>query len=63
MNETSRNLSKETDGFTPAKLAVVKLTLADMPPSAYDHQTQTRKFADGQAPSMLPDTMFDGEST
>lgn len=54
----------EIGGFTPATLAARKLTLADMPPSAYDHETQTRKFLDGeQAPSMAPDTLFDGEKS
>ena len=50
--------------FTPATLAELKLTLGDLPPSVYDHETQTRKFADGQAvPPLAPDTAFDGEKT
>ena len=50
--------------FTPAMLAQQKLTLGDLPPSVYDHETQTRKFPDGQAvPPLAPDTRFDGESS
>ena len=50
--------------FTPAMLAELKLTLGDMPPSVYDHETQTRKFSDGDTtPFLEPSTQFDGEST
>ena len=61
MKATSSNGPENVQGFTPAKLGEVKLTLADMPPSTYDHETQTREFSGGQAPLTLPDTMFDGE--
>jgi hypothetical protein len=50
--------------FTPAMLAERKLTLGDLPPSVYDHETQTRKFPDGEIIAALaPDTRFDGESS
>jgi hypothetical protein len=50
--------------FTPAMLAEQKMTLSDLPPSVYDHETQTRKFPEGvEPPVMLPDTKFDGESS
>ncbi len=50
--------------FTPALLAQQKLTLGDLPPSIYDHETQTRKFPDDQSvPPLAPDTRFDGESS
>lgn len=50
--------------FTPAMLAEQKMTLSDLPPSVYDHETQTRKFPEGQPiPAMAPDTKFDGESS
>jgi hypothetical protein len=50
--------------FTPAMLAEQKLTLGDLPPSVYDHETQTRKFKDGETVEALaPDTRFDGESS
>jgi len=48
--------------FTPAKLAEQKMTLGDLPPSVYDHETQTRKF-DGEVPALAPDTRFDGEQS
>ena len=51
--------------FTPAKLSKEKKTLEDLPPSAYDHLTQTRKRIDGAdfLPAIASDTQFDGEST
>jgi hypothetical protein len=51
--------------FTPAMLAEKKLTLGDLPPSVYDHETQTRKFGDDDKapPSLAPDTQFDGEKS
>ena len=50
--------------FTPAMLAEQKMTLSDLPPSVYDHETQTRKFPEGvSVPAMVPDTKFDGESS
>jgi len=50
--------------FTPAMLAEQKLTLGDLPPSTYDHETQTRKFPDGETVQPLaPDTQFDGEKS
>lgn len=50
--------------FTPEKLAEQKLTLSDLPPSMYDHKTQTRKFRDDKkVPLMTPSTNFDGESS
>lgn len=50
--------------FTPAMLAEKKLTLGDLPPSVYDHETQTRKFDDDIVPPALaPDTQFDGEKS
>lgn len=49
--------------FTPESLAKQKLTLGDLPPSVYDHKTQTRKFPEGaRTPLMTPATSFDGES-
>jgi len=49
--------------FTAAELAQKKLTVADLPESVYDHETQTRKFPDGaNVPAMTSSTMFDGES-
>jgi hypothetical protein len=54
----------ERSMFTPEKLAEQKLTLSDLPPSVYDHETQTRKFPDGEkVPLMTPSTNFDGESS
>jgi hypothetical protein len=56
--------ARERRMFTPEKLAEQKLTLADLPPSEYDHETQTRKFPDGEkVPLMTPSTNFDGESS
>jgi hypothetical protein len=53
----------ERSMFTPEKLAEQKLTLGDLPPSVYDHETQTRKFPEGEkTPLMTPSTNFDGES-
>ncbi|MHB1954047.1 MAG: hypothetical protein ACYCOU_09900 [Sulfobacillus sp.] len=50
--------------LTPAMLAEQKLTLGDLPPSVYDHATQTRKFSeDAKIPALAPDTTFDGESS
>jgi len=50
--------------FTPEELAAQKLTLGDFPPSVYDHETQTRKFPDGEkTPLMTPSTQFDQESS
>jgi hypothetical protein len=50
--------------LTPAMLGELKPTLGDLPDSKYDHVTQTRKFSEGaDAPSLEPDTLFDGEST
>jgi len=49
--------------ITPVMLAKLKLTLGDLPESTYDHETQTRKFLDSEAPAPLPDTQFDGESS
>jgi hypothetical protein len=49
--------------FTPAELAEIKLTLNDLPPSVYDHDTQTREFVDGAPVPLVPDTTFDGESS
>jgi hypothetical protein len=64
MKATTDNVSAESVEFTPAMLAERKLTLADMPPSDYDHETQTRKFPDDErAPWLAPDTMFDGEKS
>jgi len=54
----------QPEGFTPAQLAQQKLTLGDLPASVYNHETQTREFLDGkQAPTMAPDTAFDGEKS
>ena len=51
-----------THMFTPEELAEQKLTLGDLPPSAYDHKTQTRKFPEGErTPLLTPATSFDGE--
>jgi hypothetical protein len=48
--------------FTPAMLSEQKMTLNDLAASVYDHETQTRKTADG-APfkPLASDTQFDGE--
>ena len=64
MKATREDVPAELAGFTPAMLAERKLTLADMPPSDYDHETQTRKFPDSErTPWLAPDTMFDGEKS
>jgi hypothetical protein len=64
MIEFESNLDKGICMFTPAMLAQQKLTLGDLPPSVYDHETQTRKFlGDETAPPLVPDTQFDGESS
>jgi hypothetical protein len=50
--------------FTPEELAEQKITLGDLPQGVYDHETQTRKFPDGeQVPAMTPSTTFDQESS
>ena len=62
MKNTTNSKTKEIGRFTPAMLAEQKLTLGDLPPSVYNHDTQTREFINGDmGPSMLPDTLFDGE--
>ena len=50
--------------LTPEMLAELKLTLADLPESDYDHETQTRKFKEDiqVREHMYPDTQFDHES-
>lgn len=55
--------SQERSKITPAMLAKLKLTLSDLGDSNYDHETQTRKFEEGEAPPLVPDTQFDGESS
>jgi hypothetical protein len=51
--------------FTPANLSKEKKTIDQLPPSAYDHLTQTRKPIDGNdfLPAIASDTQFDGERT
>ena len=50
--------------ITLSELAAQKLTIDDLPASTFDHETQTRKFADGEeAIARYSDTQFDGEKS